>query len=224
MLNDLEQHVYNEHLKTSRVAAGKPYRLRKDFSDIDPSTELHVKRVVRLLNKFQHISMSDYFQAPHSLYGSGEHFDLKYYTSPRAMKAYTLYMQQEVNTDPDAPHVLQRVASGLQHLSDCCKSHQITTDEYPSLMTNNMPTFLMHLKERKITPHIIVELHNTLLILRQQDPEIMRFMFGERFYDNINVYKNKYLASKTCKALVRAGLAKINKSIQKLNQNKQPNN
>lgn len=214
MLNDLEQRIYNEHLKSSRTAAGKPYKLRKDFSDIDPSIELYVQRVSRLLHKFSHISVVDYFQAPYAVYGNGERFDLKYYTSPRAMKAYTLYMQQEVSTDPDALHVLQRVARALQHLSDCCKAHSIHTDEYPLLMTNSMPTFLIHLKERKITPHILVELHNTLAILRQQEPEIIRFMFGDKFYDNLNVYKNKYLASKTCKALVRAGINKINKKHQ----------
>lgn len=221
MLNELEQRIYNEHLKSYRTAAGKPYKFRKDFSEIDPSIELHVKRVARLLHKFPHISLVDYFQAPYTVYDSGDRFDLKYYTSPRAMKAYTLYMQQEVNTDPDAPHVLQRISNALQHLSDFCKSHKITTDVYPSHITNSMPTFLLHLKERKITPHILVELHNTLPILRQQDPEIIRFMFGESFYNNINVYKNKYLASKTCKALVRAGVQKINKIIQNLeNQNK----
>lgn len=213
MLNEYEKRIYNEHLKASRTAAGKPYRLRKDFSDVDPSIEVYVQRVARLLHKFPHISVVDYFQAPHAVYDSGDHFDLKYYTSPRAMKAYTLYMQQEVNTDPDAPHVLQRIVASLQHLSDYCKSHKIHTDAYPTMQTNSMPTFLLHLKERKITPHIVVELHNTMSILRQQDPEIIRFMFGEKFYDNINVYKNKYLASKTCKALVRAGFIKINKHL-----------
>lgn len=216
MLNDLEQRVYNEHLKTSRVAAGKPYKLRKDFSDIDPSVELYVKRVARLLHKFPHISVTDYFQAPYTVYDSGDRFDLKYYTSPRAMKAYTLYMQQEVDTNPDSPHVLQRVVNALQHLKTHCESHQITTDVYPTQMINNLPTFLVHLKERKITPHIMVELPNTSSILRQQDPEIIRFMFGERFYEHVNTYKNKYLASKTCKALVRAGLNKINKTTQNL--------
>lgn len=213
MLNDFEQRVYNEHLKATRTAAGKPYKLRKDFSDIDPSVELYAQRIARLLRKFSHISHTDYFQAPFAVYGGDEHFDLKYYTSPRAMKAYTLYMQQEVNTDPDAPHVLQRVLTGLQHLSNFCKANSMSIDVYPAHMTNSMPTFLVHLKERKITPHIVVELHNTLAILRQQDPEIIRFMFGDKFYDNINVYKNKYLASKTCKALVRAGINKINNKL-----------
>lgn len=206
MLTDHEQQIYNEHLRTSRVSAGKPYKLRKDFSDIDPSIELYVKRVGRLLHKFKHISTTDYFEAPYKVYGDDNRFDLKFYTSPRALKAYTLYMQQEVCTDPDTPAVLQRVAKALQYLSNFCKSHQIHVDDYAQHTTNNFPTFLMHLKERKLTPHIMIELHNTLSIIRCQEKDIMTFMFGENFYDNINTYKTKYLLSTTCKALVRAGI------------------
>ena len=92
MLNDFEKRIYNEYLKSSRVAAGQPYKLRKNFDDIDPTSELYVKRVARVLNKFTNMSMQDFFRAPHVVYGSGERFDLKFFTSPRALKTYTLYM------------------------------------------------------------------------------------------------------------------------------------
>lgn len=213
MLNDFEKRIYNEYLKSSRTAAGQPYRLRKNFDDVDPSTELYVKRVARVLNKFTNMSMQDFFRAPYAVYGSDERFDLKFFTSPRALKTYTLYIQQEVDADPDSHVVMQRVINSLHFLKEFCTTHQITPEAYSSHVTNNMPTFLMHLKERKISTYIMLELPNTNTHLKKVEADVIKFMFGEKFYANLNIYKTRYFASTSCKLLVREGLKKIQNAV-----------
>ena len=213
MLNDFEKRIYNEYLRSSRVAAGQPYRLRKNFDDVDPSTELYVKRVSRVLNKFTNMSMQDFFRAPYVVYGAGERFDLKFFTSPRALKTYTLYIQQEVDADPDSGVVMQRVMNSLQFLKEFCVTHQITPEAYAAHQTNSMPTFLVHLKERKISTYVMLELPNTCAHLKKIEADVLKFMFGEKFYVNLNIYKTRYFASKSCKMLVREGLKKIQNAV-----------
>lgn len=213
MLSSFEQRIYNEHLRSSRSAAGKPYKLRKDFNDIDATTEVYLKRISRILLKFTNISIVDYFHAPYDVYGKDEFFDLKFYTSPRALKAYSIYMQRESGADPDSDVILQRVLASLQHLKEFCTQHQLTFEQYVQHKTGDLPTFVVHLKERKLSTYIMIELTGTLSLIKQQDGDVMRFMFGEKFYENLNTYKARLLSSKKCKLLIRAGLNKIEKSV-----------
>lgn len=209
MLNNHEQRIYNEYLRATRTAAGKPYKLRKNFDDIDASSVLYVQRIARVLNKFHHISMADFFAAPHQVYGSGEYFDLKFFASQRALKTYTTYMQQQINADPDAPQVLQRVMESLRSLKEFFAQHHLCMESYAQHVTNNLPTFVLHLKERKLSPYVMQEIPQATSIIRAQDAEVLRFMFGDGFFEDLNAYRTRYLASQQCKVLVRAGIKKI---------------
>lgn len=213
MLSSLEQRIYNEHLKSSRSAANKPYKLRRDFSDIDSTTEVYLKRISKILLKFTNISIVDYFHAPYAVYGTDEFFDLKFFTSPRALKAYSIYMQRESSADPDSDTILQRVVNSLHAVKEYCMQHKVTPAEYVSHTTGDLPVFVVHLKERKLSTYIMLELAGALALLKQQSSDVMRFMFGERFYENLNLYKSRLMSSKKCKSLIRAGLMKIEKSV-----------
>lgn len=209
MLSNYEQHVYNQYLQATRSAGGKPYKLRKNFDDLDASSVLFTQRIARVLSKFQHVSPADFFAAPFQVYDAGEYFDLKFFASQRALKAYTLYMQQEVDANPDSPQILQRVVDSLKHLKDFFAQHQLDAAAYAQHITNNMPSFILHLKERVLSSYVLQEIPRAHAIIREQDADVMRFMFGDNFFDNLNVYRTRYLASVKCKALVRAGVKKI---------------
>lgn len=213
MLSDFEQRIYNEYLRTSRTAAGKPYKLRKNFDDVDPTTTVYLKRIARILHKFANISPHEFFQAPYTVYGSDEYFDLKFFTSPRALKTYTIFMQQEVDANPDTAKIMQRVLTSLQFIKEFCTTQNCTLMQYTAHTTGDLPTFIMHLKERKLSTYVMLEIPNLLNTLKQQDPEVMKFMFGDNFYNNLNLYKTRYFASTSCKTLVREGLKKIEKTV-----------
>jgi hypothetical protein len=209
MLSDYEKHIYNVFLRTTRTAAGKPYKLRKVFDDVDPSTTLYVQRIGRILNKFKHISAEDFFTAPFKLYGADEYYDLKFFASQRALKSYTTYIKQEVDADPDSVAILQRVANSLKHIKDFMIHQRLDVASYAQHMTNNLPSFVLHLKERMLSPYVMQEIPHADVILRSQDADVMRFMFGDNFFENLNIYRTRYLASSQCKQLVRAGIRKI---------------
>lgn len=217
MLNELEQLIYNTHLRVTRRAGNKPYKIRKNFEDVDGTTILYTQRVARLLNKFQHINVQDYFQAPFKLYGGDEYFDMKFFSSPRAMKAYTLVLQQEINTDPDTDDVIQRVIKSLYHIKDFCKDNHLDMNTYADHVTDGMNTFLLHVKQRLVHWYVAIEIPKAVAIIRQQDPDIMKFMFGDQIFNNMQMFVNRFLASQRCKAVVKQGLQKIQTNLTNTN-------
>ena len=59
----------------------------------------------------------------------------------------------------------------------------------------------------------MLELPNTCANLKKIEADVLKFMFGEKFYVNLNIYKTRYFASKSCKMLVREGLKKIQNAV-----------
>ena len=209
MLSDFEQRIYNEYLKTSRQAKNQPYRLRKNFDDIPSDVLVYLKRISNILRKFPSIHVNDYFKAPYSIYGAEEYFDLKYFTSQKAIRAYTLYVQKEPDFDPDSEDMLLKVLDSLKFLKDFLSANNISLQQYPSHMTNEMKSFILHWKERKIHPYVLIELPNALYYIRHEDQELLKFMFGENVYENIQLYTNRYFSSKKLKVLIKQGLKKL---------------
>lgn len=209
MLTELEQRIYNEYLQVSRSARNLPYRLRKDFSNLDSTKTLFVKRIARILLKFPNIHIRDFFSAPYEVYENDEFFDLKFYTTQRALKVYTIFMSREVDTDPDSYPMLQRVSEALKELKIFINQNNLTAEEYILHTTNNFPTFIQHLKERKLVVYILQELPEAISIIKRQDPEVIKFMFGDKFFNNLDLYRTRYLVSNKCKALVKEGLKRI---------------
>lgn len=213
MLNEFEQLIYNTHLRVTRRASNKPYKIRKNFDVIDATTTLYTQRVARILNKFKHIDINDYFQAPYKLYDGDEYFDMKFFASPRAMKAYTLMLQQDLNTDPDSDDIIQRVIKSLHHIKDFCVNNNTDINTYVDHTTDGMNTFLLHIKQRQVHWYVAVEMPKAMSIIRQQDPDVMKFMFGDQVFNNIQTYVNRFLGSQRCKAVVRQGLQKIQNKL-----------
>jgi hypothetical protein len=209
MLSDFEQKIYNEYLKTSRQAKNQPYRLRKNFDDIPSDVLVYLKRISNILRKFPSIHVNDYFKAPYSIYGVEEYFDLKYFTSQKAIRAYTLYVQKEPDFDPDSEDMLLKVLDSLKFLKEFLFANNISLQQYPSHMTNEMKSFILHWKERKIHPYVLIELPNALYYIRHEDQELLKFMFGENVYENIQLYTNRYFSSKKLKVLIKQGLKKL---------------
>jgi len=209
MLSDFEERLYNEYLKTSRQAKNLPYKLRKNFNDIPSDVLVYLKRISNILRKFPSIHINDFFKAPYAIYGAEEYFDLKYFTSQKAIKAYTLYIQKEADLDPDSEDMLLKVLESLKFLKEFLTQNNIPLNQYLAHKTNEMKSFMLHWKERKMHPYVLIELPNALNYIRHEDQELLKFMFGENVYENIQLYTNRYFSSKKLKVLVKQGLKKI---------------
>jgi hypothetical protein len=91
MFTDLEKAIYNAHLRESRSAKNQPYKLRKDFSKINSTTTLCLKKLSSFFTKHKEIKIEDFFKAPYFVYANGENFDLKFFTTQKAISVYKIY-------------------------------------------------------------------------------------------------------------------------------------
>jgi hypothetical protein len=208
MITSFEEMLYNEYLKASRSSKNKPYKLRKDFSDISPEVIVTLKRISRLLLKLTNIKPVDFFKAPFALYPE-DYFDLKFFTTQKALKMYTTFMKTLESSDPDSLQLLEQTRDSLLYIQRFLRDENISLDEYCHHKTNLLPTFLLHLKERSINFYALFALPNVERVLKDQDKDVIKFMFDESFFDKYSTYFTRFLQSKKCKLLVNYVLKSI---------------
>jgi len=99
MCTDIQKQIYNEFLKETRGARNLPYRRRKDFQTLNETLKLCLLRLEKLFLKNKEIRPCDFFKAPYNVYPEGENFDLKFYTSQKAIKVYKIYIESKKYID-----------------------------------------------------------------------------------------------------------------------------
>jgi hypothetical protein len=99
MCTDFQKKLYNEHLSVSRKAKNQPYKLRKDFSKIDEKTSFCLKKLSYFFDLHKEIKPRDFFQAPYDIYSDTEYFDLKFFTTQRAINVYKIFIESKKNVE-----------------------------------------------------------------------------------------------------------------------------
>lgn len=92
MFTDFEKAIYNVYLKESRSAKNQPYKLRKDFSKVNSTITLCLKKLSDFFIKHKEIKPNDFFKAPYSVYPEGDTFDLKFFTTQKAISVYKIFI------------------------------------------------------------------------------------------------------------------------------------
>ena len=206
-----EKTIYNTFLKISRGHSGLPYRLRKQWDGFE-ETEFYplVMRLKNFFTRNHSVDMTDFFAAPYTLYPGESGFDLHFYSSPKAIKVYTLAQKKKLLLPPDDDYHLQKIILGLKFIKEYCKDNNIDVDDYIHQKIGVQNTFIVHLKERKISIYNLFAFIDFDRVFRNHDPDLLRFTLGE-LYDNISVFRTKYFNSQKAKLLAIQGLKKIKK-------------
>ena len=212
----LEKNVYNTFLRISRSRQNKPFKLRKDFSEFDETDNVCIQKLELFFNRFKHIDLDDFFKAPFEVYLDNKSFDLKFYTTQRALKVYTLYMQRQADKSPDCDDQLYSIKSSLKYISSWCNTNNIHPGAYIEHMTNNTNTFLLHLKQHKVNIYTLFAFENFDDVISSIDIEYLRFILGS-YADNISIFRTRFIKSTSAKTLSRKGLEIIS---NKFNTNK----
>ena len=214
-LTDFEKHIYNTFIKVSRSAKNQPYRARKDFTDFNDKDHVYLKKLSNFFNRFKHISVLEFFQAPYELYKDEKYFGLDYYTSLKATRAYTLIVKRTEQLDPDDLKQLRALLISFKFIKEFCTENNITIDSYVNHKTNNIFSFLLHLQEHKINLYSLFEFKDATRNMRISGAEILEFMFGNNFFNRVETLKNKYSFSKKAKILGTHAIKKIKDTLNK---------
>jgi hypothetical protein len=212
-LTELEKHIYNVYLKTIRSRNNQPYKYRKNFSNLDDIVKKHLKKISIFLNNYKHISLEDFIIAPYEVYRDETHFDLSYYNTLKAAKAYTIYQNNKVNSDVDSDIQLKYIAQSLIFLQNFCIENKITLDLYLQHIPEKIPSFILHLQEYKTNIYTLLGFKDFTKYLYKQDPDLVKFILGEHLYNSVPDMKVKFLKSKKAFMLVTTGLQRIQKKL-----------
>jgi hypothetical protein len=208
-ITDNEKRIYNKYLAISRGAQNKPFKLRKDFDDFaDDVNYIFIKKLGLFFNKYKNVDMDDFFNAPFVIYNDKGHYDLKFYTSQKALKIYTLYQTKKQDELPDHSNQLYFIKRSLNFILKFCKQENIEVTNYIDHMTNGTNSFILHLKDRKISIYVLFGFSTAENILKSIGSELLDFIFRD-LKNKLTIYRTRFYTSKTAKVLVKEGLKKI---------------
>lgn len=208
-LTEFEKHIYNTHLRISRSRKDLPFKYRKDFSYLNDVYINSLKKIAMFLAKFPHIKLENFIKAPYEIYSDQEYFDLEYYTTLKATKAYTLFEKRLETLDPDSEEQLSNIIEALKFISNFCLENNIPIDEYIKHLTNSTPSYILHLKEHRINVYTLFGFPSFEQNLRTIDNELLGFILGEDFTNNLSGFRFKFFTSKKAKKLVELGIEKL---------------
>lgn len=214
-LSKFEEQIYNTHLKASRTHKGLPFRYRKDFSSLDDKTKSNLKKISLFLTKHKHINLDEYINAPYKVYQDEDFFDLEYYITLKAVKAYSLYYRQLLNESPDSTAQLHYIVRSLKFIQDFCRDKAIQLPAYLKHTEDKTPSFLLHLKDHKVNIYTLLGFKNFIKELKSNDIELIRFIVGDELIDRVDLCNNKLLLSKKARELIMKGFNKIERNLKK---------
>jgi len=209
LITEFEKYIYNTFLRISRSRNKQPFKLRKNFEKVDNELYVSLKKVSSFLKRFPHIKIDDYFSAPYNLYPDEQYFPLEYFHSLKATRAYTLVKKQQENLDPDSIEQLTNIKESLVFIKRFCNEKNISPVDYINHKTNNEYSFILHLKEHKVNIYSLLGYVGFEKNIKQRDAEIVKFIIGEEFYNNLPSFRTKLYNSKKAVRLVESGLKKI---------------
>ena len=180
----------------SRKAINKPFRIRKDFEKLDEKVVTTLNTLSRFFNSYPNIDQEVFFSAPHKIYPDQSYLDLNYFTTRKAISAYTLYIKQLEFEDPDSLNSLKRLQQSLIFLIKYCSENGLLLEEYESFTKGKLPEYITHLKNHKIT---FYTLHALQITSPKVESQILDFIFKD-FYITFQKTKNSFFHSKKMKS------------------------
>lgn len=203
-LTEKEKEIYNKYLYFSRF--GKPVKLRKDFSDMDPNTVSLVKKLAALFNRYPQIMMDDFFKAPIHIYADESYPQLSFFTTMAAIKTYTVFKNKQEDEDPEKQ--FDRIKESFRFIGMFCLENKISLEDYPRHKTAYIYSWMNHYKEHKISPYSLMEIPNIFSVLSELPKDEVE-IFTRNLNEKLVTFKTRYMNSKKTKDLVREATRKI---------------
>ena len=209
-ISEFEKQIYNNHLVVSRKVKGEPFKIKKDFSNLEEDKVISLQKLSKIFNNHSNIIQDDFFMAPHKIYPDDCYYPLDFYTTPKAIKCYTQYVKQLEIQDPDSSDSLQRLKESLKFVYKYCSDNNLQLSEYEVNIEKLMPCFVQHLKDHKINYYT---LHALTFKKPQIESRILDFIFPD-FYEVFQKTKNKFFSSKKMKEFAKLAKIKIENKLK----------
>jgi|LakMenEpi03Aug12_release.lakeMendotaPanAssembly.Ray.scaffolds.fasta_scaffold340521_1 hypothetical protein len=212
-ITDLEKHLYNKHLAVSRSEKSKPFKVKKDFSNIvETDKQKFLKRISTLFKKHPEIDPDLFFRAPYKLYPDVEYFGLDYFSTMRAIKSYTMYKKQMFLQDPDSQ--VESVKDSLKFIANFCIENNIQFYQYPYHRTSDLFTWMQHYKQNKINIYSVMEFTNVFSSAQSLAEDVRKIFVGE-FVERFQQLYINYNNSTNLKSYIKKALPVLSNFVEK---------
>lgn len=198
-VNNFEKNIYNTYLSTLRKSQNKPFKYRKNFENLDKNLIITLKKLSIFFNEFDTIDIEEFFKAPFVVYDDTDHLELSYFSSRKAIKAYTHLQTVLATADPDSKYVLTKFVESMRFLKSYCKENSIEPDDYLSHVEegSKIESFLIHLKNKKISFYTICALTTSGGSVRSDSVDLLY----PNFYELLAMCRGKFMRSKKMRLL-----------------------
>jgi hypothetical protein len=210
MISKFQQKIYNDHLAISRKMRDKPFKIRKDFSNLEENKVMYLQKLEKMFLSYPSIKTDDFFSAPYVIFEDDDYFDLEFFLTSKAKKAYSQYMKKIEMDDPDSEDSLKRLVDSLKFIKNFCKEKALTLETYPLYISDSLPNIIDHLKNHHINMYA---LHALGVSKIEVENRILDFIFSD-FWITFQKTKNKFYLSKKMKELSKQAIDKLKKQLK----------
>ena len=211
-LTELEKQIYNAYLIASRTARNKPFKLRENFKKVDDKTYIILKKLALLFESNRTVNIQDFFKASFT-YHDTDYVDFAYFTTPKAIKCYTLYKRKLETASPDSEENITKCKQCCTFILRYCRENNLTLTEYKTINSGTTPLILQHLRDHNINFYIMQGLECGR-ILRSVEPDLLEFFITD-FNTLINETRINFQRSVRLKVVIRESLRIIEESLLK---------
>lgn len=190
---------------------GLPVQYRKDFSQIDPTTLVALKRLSAFFNKFPHILPDDFFGAPNHLHPDEKCPHIGFFITRPAIKTYSISMKKKEDESPEKQ--FDKIKESFQYIAMFCLKNRIALQDYLNHKTKQMPTWMQHYREHNINPYVLFEFGDVNKFKTLNEDELTLWV-GDLF-EKIDSYKVRYHNSEKTKSLVKEAFKKVEQFLKK---------
>ena len=214
-MTDFEQTIYNLHLKTSRTKQNKPFKFRQKFDKFEADKNyVYVKKLASFFGKYNHVNIEDFFGAPYNVYPDAGFYDLKFYTTQKAIKAFSLHKQKVENSSPNSVDQIEFTKRSMLYIYNFCKENKIPLAKYLDYKAGTVRTFLVHLKEGHINLYTLFYFKDLHKAVQKSDLSVIEFMFPN-FFKKVETFRTRYNNTPDLKKIVQDGFFIINQGLNR---------
>lgn len=199
-ITDFDKRVYNMWLSSVRKHSNKPFRKRVNFNDFENHKSFpFLKKLSHLFIKTPHLFRYEFFDAPYFVDKTRKYYDLKYYSSFKAISNFSSYISKLEN-DPN--NILSNILNSFKFIYNFCLEKNLRLSDYAFYKSIAYNDCLKHIKDHYVSPYIIFcipELHS--LIVNLED-DIYKLYYGDMNLEELQkIYENNDEMIKLCNSL-----------------------
>lgn len=186
-VTNLQKTIYNCYLKNSRF--GEPYKLRSDFSDIDPNLYLSLVKLSSFFVTYPHINIEEYFEAPRILHPEEKYPQLASFIRRSALKNYSLYQKRKEDRNPE--NQFDEIKDSFRFIGLFCISNKINLSNYIFFKQGYSYSWLDHYRQHRINPYVLFALGDIMGVI-SKIPKDELDLFASSLNENLIAFQNRY--------------------------------